>query len=168
MSGFVYRPSAKTRKEIAETPNDGFAGSQMDEGEIHRPRRRDDTVGVFEKRSVVHGQPIAGAAGHQPRPCRKKDDYFFTTNVNMKSADVLAAYANRWAIEDTFKHTKQHLGPHQPQTWARQGPERAAALGLWLYSTVWLWFCKQPAAKRRFRILPWHASKTTIPPSAVC
>ncbi|MBN1941717.1 MAG: transposase [Phycisphaerae bacterium] len=37
----------------------------------------------------------------------------------------------------------------------------ADALGLWLYSTVWLWFCKQPAAKRRFRILPWYANKTT-------
>lgn len=92
---------------------------------------------------------------------KEKDDYFFTTDVRMKVGDVLAAYADRWAIEDTFKHTKQHLGPHQPQTWARQGPERAAALGLWLYSAVWLWFCKQPTAKRRFRILPWYASKTT-------
>lgn len=92
---------------------------------------------------------------------KEKDDYFFTTDVNMKADDVLAAYADRWAIEDTFKHTKQHLGPHQLQTWARQGPERAAAIGFWLYSAVWLWYCKQPAAKRTFRILPWYASKTT-------
>lgn len=92
---------------------------------------------------------------------KEKDDFFFTTDVNMKVGDVLAAYADRWAIEDTFKHTKQHLGPHQAQTWARKGPERAAAIGLWLYSTVWLWYCNLPAAKRRFRILPWYASKTT-------
>ncbi len=91
---------------------------------------------------------------------KEKDDYFFTTDVDMKVGDVLAAYADRWAIEDTFKHTKQHLGPHQPQTWTRKGPERAAAIGLWLYSTVWLWYCKQPAAKRTFRTLPWYASKT--------
>jgi len=92
---------------------------------------------------------------------KEKDDYFFTTDVNMKVSDVLAAYANRWAIEDTFKQTKQNLGPHQLQTWARKGPERAAAIGLWLYSMVWLWFCKPATTKKRFRILPWYTSKTT-------
>jgi len=92
---------------------------------------------------------------------KEREDYFFTTDVEMKPAEVLASYADRWAIEDTFKNTKQHLGAEQLQTWARQGPERAAALGLWLYSMVWLWFCQQPSAKRTFRIPLWYASKTT-------
>ena len=92
---------------------------------------------------------------------KERDDYFFTTDVEMKVADVLAAYADRWAIEDTFKNTKQHLGVEQLQTWARKGPERAAALGLWLYSMVWLWFCQQPTTKRTFRIPLWYTNKTT-------
>jgi len=92
---------------------------------------------------------------------KERDDYFFTTNVEMKVADVLAAYADRWAIEDTFKNTKQCLGVEQLQTWARKGPERAAGLGLWLYSMVWFWFCQQPPAKRTFRICQWYVSKTT-------
>ena len=92
---------------------------------------------------------------------KERDDYFFTTDVKMKIADVLGAYADRWAIEDTFQNAKQHLGAEQLQTWARKGPERAAALGLWLYSMVWFWFCQQPAAKRTFRIWPWYVNKTT-------
>lgn len=36
-------------------------------------------------------------------------------------------YASRWAIEVCFRDVKQDLGGHQPQSWKRRGPERAAA-----------------------------------------
>ena len=108
----------------------------------------------------VSKTPVLIVISRDPKG-KERDDYFFTTDVKMKIADVLAAYADRWAIEDTFKNTKQHLGVEQLQTWTRQGPERAAGLGLWLYSMIWLWFCQQPPAKRTFRIYQWYASKTT-------
>ena len=81
---------------------------------------------------------------------KEKDDFFFTTDQEMSASDVLECYGDRWAIEDTFKNAKQSLGVQEPQTYKRQGPERAAALGLWLYSIVWLWYLQRKPAQRYF------------------
>ena len=106
----------------------------------------------------VSHQPILLVISRNPNG-KEKDDFFFSTDVTMKPAEVLSCYADRWAIEDTFKNTKQLLGGQQPQTFKRQGPERAAGLSLWLYSMVWLWYLLQKADKRYFIIQPWNPLK---------
>jgi len=60
----------------------------------------------------------------------ERDDFFFTTDLDADPADVVTEYHSRWAIEDTFRAVKQHLGGQQPQSWKGTGPERAAALDL--------------------------------------
>jgi len=42
----------------------------------------------------------------------------------------------------------------------RKGPERAAALSLWLYSVVWLWYLLQKSNQRTFIVPPWNPLKT--------
>lgn len=90
---------------------------------------------------------------------KEKDDFFFTTDVTMCPAEVIGCFADRWAIEDTFKNTKQLLGGQQPQTWKRQGPERAAALSLWIYSVVWLWYLARKSNDRYYIVQPWNLTK---------
>lgn len=90
---------------------------------------------------------------------KEKDDFFFTTDLVMSAQEVLECYGDRWAIEDTFKHTKQSLGVQEPQTYTRQGPERAAALGLWLYSLVWFWYLQRKPSQRIFIVMPWYCEK---------
>jgi hypothetical protein len=68
----------------------------------------------------------------------QKEDFFFTTEVKMTAAQVIETFASRWPIKDTFKYIKQSLGGQQPQTYKGPGPERAAALSFWLYSSIWL------------------------------
>lgn len=92
---------------------------------------------------------------------KEKDDFFFTTDLEMSVAEVLECYGDRWAIEDTFKYAKQSLGVQEPQTYKRQGPERAAALGLWLYSMIWFWYLTQSTNQRIFMVLPWYTQKST-------
>ena len=92
---------------------------------------------------------------------KEKDDFFFTTDVTMEATDVIGTYADRWAIEDTFKNVKQYLGGQQPQTFKGKGPERAAGLGLWLYSMVWMWYLRQKNNKRYFIVHPWNPLKAT-------
>jgi len=108
---------------------------------------------------VLH-KPILLVISRAPQG-KEKDDFFFTTDVTMSPSEVVCCFADRWAIEDTFKNTKQFLGGQQPQTWKRQGPERAAALSLWLYSVVWLWYLKQKSGKRYFIVQPWYPLKCT-------
>jgi hypothetical protein len=91
---------------------------------------------------------------------KEKDDFFFTTNLTMTAVEVLECYNDRWAIEDTFKNTKQLLGGQQPQTFKGGGHERAAGLSLWLYSVVWLWYLGQNSTQRRFMVRHWYSQKT--------
>ena len=90
---------------------------------------------------------------------KEKDDFFFTTDLTMTTAEVMECYNDRWAIEDTFKNTKQFLGGQQPQTFKSKGPERAAGLSLWLYSVVWLWYLSQKTNDRYFIVQPWNPLK---------
>jgi hypothetical protein len=91
----------------------------------------------------------------------EKDDFLFTTDLTATPAHVIARYGNRWAIEDTFKNTKQSLGGQHPQLWKRQGPPRAAAFAFALYSLVWLHYLRVHGAQTSWRPLPWYPHKTT-------
>lgn len=106
----------------------------------------------------VTKNPIKVVISRDPQG-KEKDDFFFTTDLEMSACDVLECYGDRWAIEDTFKHAKQSLGVQEPQTFKRQGPERAAALGLWLYSVVWFWYLQRKPSQRTFLVMPWYSEK---------
>jgi hypothetical protein len=92
---------------------------------------------------------------------KQKDDFFFTTDVSAKPAEVVERYASRWAIEETFKNVKQGLGAEEPQLRSAQGPERVAAFSFWLYSVVWLWFIKSESRTASVVRLPWYPQKST-------
>ena len=108
----------------------------------------------------VSHQPILLVISRDPLG-KERDDYLFTTYLTMTAVEVLECYNDRWAIEDTFKNTKQFLGGQQPQVYKGQGPERAAALSLCLYSMVWLWYLRQKSRVRTFWVQPWHRQKAT-------
>ncbi len=91
---------------------------------------------------------------------KEKDDFFFTTDLSLTAAEVISGFAGRWSIEDTFKNTKQFIGGQEPQTWKGKGPERAAALSLWLYSAIWLWYLGQKSKRRYFFVQPWYPGKS--------
>jgi hypothetical protein len=90
---------------------------------------------------------------------KEADDFFFTTDLGMKPAAVIGAFAGRWSIEETFKNAKQLLGGQQLQSWQRQGPERAAGLSLWLYSLTWHWYLGQQRLWQAVRVPAWYAGK---------
>ena len=53
---------------------------------------------------------------------QEKNDFFFTTDETMSPAEVIGHFADHWAVEDTFKQTKQLLGGQEPQTFKGKGP----------------------------------------------
>jgi hypothetical protein len=92
---------------------------------------------------------------------RQPDDFFITTDTGADPAAVAAHYAGRWTIEVVFRDAKQHLGAEDPQCWKRQGPQRAAALSLWIHAAVWLWYIPTFGARRSWTPTPWYPNKTT-------
>jgi hypothetical protein len=98
---------------------------------------------------------VRDPAGVQP------DDFFFTTDLTNTGAQVASRYPGRWCIEVTFRDSKQNLGGQHPQTWKRQGPERAACLSLWLHATVWCWYIDTHPTGRGWTTRAWYTRKTT-------
>jgi hypothetical protein len=92
--------------------------------------------------------------GHQ------HDDYFVTTDLDAEAAWVASHYAGRWSIEVTFRDAKQCLGGENPQCWRHQGPERAAAMSLWLMSAVWVWYIPTFGTTTTWLRRAWYPAKT--------
>lgn len=91
---------------------------------------------------------------------KEKDDFLVTTDIGLSERRVVGGFAGRWSIEDTFRNSKQLLGAGQPQTFRRCGPERAAGVGLWLYSVVWLWYLRPLRGCRWLPRMPWYRAKS--------
>lgn len=110
---------------------------------------------AVNKRDLVRLVIVRDPDGIEP------DDFFITTDTTATGADVASRYAGRWSIEVCFRDVKQHLGGQDPQTWKRHGPERAAALLLWLHATTWCWYLQVHPTGRTWIPRPWHRGKTT-------
>ena len=91
----------------------------------------------------------------------ENDDYFFTTDLTATGAHVATRYAGRWPIEVCFRDKKQDLRGEDPQSWKRRGPERAAALSLWLHAAICCWYLDTHPTGRTWTPRPWYRHKTT-------
>jgi hypothetical protein len=98
---------------------------------------------------------VRDPAGHQ------HDDFFITSDTSMTSAAGAGLYSDRWAIEDTNRHLKQHLRVQHPQSWVGDGPERVVSLAGWLYSAVWQWYLAVHAEHPTWPDRPWYPTKRT-------
>jgi hypothetical protein len=106
-----------------------------------------------DKSNLVTLVIVRDPEGHQP------DDFFVTTDADATPGKVASRYAGRWSIECMNRDVKQVLGAEDPQCWKGQGPERAAALLLWLYSAVWAWYLGAFATKATWLSRPWYPKK---------
>jgi hypothetical protein len=91
----------------------------------------------------------------------ENDDYFFTTDLTATGAQTVTRYAGRWPIEICFRDVKQDLGGQDPQSWKRRGPERAAALSLWLHALTWCWYLDNHPDGHTWIPRPWYRHKHT-------
>ena len=107
------------------------------------------------KHDLVRLVTVRDPAGVEP------DDFFITTDRTATGAQTASRYAGRWSIEVCFRDIKQDLGGHQPETWKRQGPERAACLSLWLHGLIWCWYIDTHPTGRTWIPRPWYRNKAT-------
>jgi hypothetical protein len=109
---------------------------------------------------VCRDRPVLLVIARDPKGHRP-DEFLVSNDLESTPESIVSQYTGRWSIEDTFRNVKQFLGGEDPQTWRNQGPERAAALSLWLYSEIWLWYLKTHGTKITWRSLPWYPAKST-------
>lgn len=104
-------------------------------------------------KKMVRLVAVRDPSGHEP------DDFFFTTDLDMTPAEVVSLYADRWAIEVTYRDAKQLVGGQQPQSWKGHGPERAASLSFWLHGAIWLWYLDACGDQPILTTQAWNTNK---------
>lgn len=85
---------------------------------------------------------------------KEKDDYFFTTDLEMRPARVVELYAARWGIEEVIREGKQLAGFSEVQGWSERSVERQAPFALLVLSMVKAWYVWHVAPVERPAELP--------------
>jgi hypothetical protein len=84
-----------------------------------------------------------------------RDEYFYTTAVDLQPAQIIAYYTERWNIETTFQEMRAHLGLETTRGWCAKTVLRAAPCLFGLYSVVALLYQALPQEKRTGAV-QWH------------
>ena len=75
-------------------------------------------------------------------PDGKRDPQaFFSTDITLEPAEIIALYVRRWQIEVTFAETRAHLGVETQRQWTDKAIARTTPALLGLYSLISLWAC---------------------------
>ena len=70
---------------------------------------------------------------------RRDPQAFFSTDVTIEPADIIALYVRRWQIEVTFAETRAHLGVETQRQWTDKAIARTTPALLGFYSLISLW-----------------------------
>lgn len=90
-----------------------------------------------------------------------RDEYFYSTDLSLSPAELIACYTGRWNIETTFQEMRAHLGLETTRGWCRQTILRAAPCLFGLYTVTALLFEALPQAKREQGTFLWPGKTTT-------
>lgn len=88
-----------------------------------------------------------------------RDEYFYTTAVDLRPAQIIAAYTTRWNIETTFQEMRAHLGLETTRGWCAKTVLRAAPCLFGLYSVV-AWLYQALPAEKRTGGVQWRGKAT--------
>jgi len=86
---------------------------------------------------------------------------FFSTDITLEPADIIALFVRRWQIEVTFAETRAHLGVETQRQWSDKAIARTTPALLGLYSLVSLWACDLLTSTTTPYAAAWYR-KTTL------
>lgn len=72
---------------------------------------------------------------------KRNPQAFFSTDINLEPAQIIALYVRRWQIEVTFAETRAHLGVETQRQWTDNAIIRTTPALLGFYSLISLWAC---------------------------
>ena len=70
---------------------------------------------------------------------KREPQAFFSTDITLEPADIIALYVRRWQIEVTFAETRAHLGVETQRQWTDKAIARTTPALLGPYSLISLW-----------------------------
>jgi hypothetical protein len=88
-----------------------------------------------------------------------RDEYFFTTDLDMTPKVLIETYTGRWNIETTFQEMRSYLGLQTTRGWSRNTVLRAAPFLFVLYTAVAWLYAELPARYARLRAVDWPGKR---------
>jgi hypothetical protein len=84
-----------------------------------------------------------------------RNEYFFSTDPQMSSTQIIENYVGRWSLETTFEEVRPYLGIETTRGWTEKTVLRAAPSLFALYSIIVLLFCLLPSSKQSEIAIRW-------------
>jgi hypothetical protein len=110
---------------------------------------------------VLGTQSVQLVVVHDPEG-KFEDTYLFTTKLDALPEWVIETFAKRWAIEVSFRDSKQVLDIEGPQHWCQESIEKLAPWVWLMQSVILVWYVteghKLPEAKEVEALMgPWDS-----------
>ena len=93
---------------------------------------------------------------------KREPQAFFSTDITLEPADIIALYVRRWQIEVTFAETRAHLGIETQRQWTDNAIARTTPALLGFYSLISLWACDLLNSTSTPYAAAWYR-KTSLP-----
>ncbi len=88
-----------------------------------------------------------------------RDEYFYSTDVDMTPQEIIEEYTGRWNIETTFEEARAYLGLETTRGWCARTVGRAEPCLLGLYSVVALMYGLLPPADQDQGAVDWEGKE---------
>ena len=88
---------------------------------------------------------------------KRRDEVFFTTEMELAHKEIVEVFVRRWSIETTFQEARSLLGLETLRNWTVESVRRSVPMLLGLYTFTVVWFARHvgdPEAYKRQR--PWY------------
>jgi hypothetical protein len=110
-------------------------------------------------KSGTGGKHVRWVLVRDPKGSRR-DEVFFTTDLQLHPREVVQSYVRRWSLETAFQEARAHLGLETMRNWSAQAVLRSAPLLLGLYSLVVVWFALHvPGPRQHPQLSPWYQKR---------
>lgn len=90
-----------------------------------------------------------------------RDEYFFSTNVDLSAKEIVEAYTRRWNIETTFQEMRTWLKVEKTRGWTAKTVLRTAPCLFGLYALIAVIYAELPAKWQDERVIV-GAKKTGV------
>jgi DDE superfamily endonuclease/Archaeal putative transposase ISC1217 len=89
-----------------------------------------------------------------------RDEYFFSTDVNLSAKEIVEAYTRRWNIETTFQEMRTWLKVEKTRGWTEKTVLRTAPCLFGLYALIAVIYAELPAK--------WQAERVIVGAKRTC
>jgi len=178
LDAVLYAPAAKHRKGQLGRPRvrGKRLASPQQQARCNPERFEPVMINAYGKTSIVYVMVIDALwyrAAHRELirlvvvrgfPGHERDDVFVCTDVSISAREVIETYARRWSLEVTFHEAKGKLGFEHPHNRSERAVERTAAMALFAYSLVVLWYAGEGHRTRfaKSKTVPWYTRKPAV------